>query len=165
MSRNVQSTAALVLSIVAIGLCGYMLGSLSGVSSDVAELTDLVREIQTDTRANSSILGRLGVAATGPSDQARIGQAKADLAAVKQGLDMYQAENESSAYPMSASVNSYEDLRNVISSYVRLPFRAEDVAFTFASYTSAHPDTFVLTARAKDSNRTVITLTPTVIRP
>jgi len=98
------------------------------------------------------------------SDRAKVGAAKAELATIKAGLGMYQAESDLSAYPSTETVTNYSELRNVLSPYVRLP-EEERVAWTFVSYTSARPDTFVLVARAKDRNQTTITVTPTDIKP
>jgi general secretion pathway protein G len=100
----------------------------------------------------------------GVSDKAKIGAAKAELATVKQGLGMYQAENDTSAYPASGVIGSHAELTTAIGTYVQIA-NATDAAFTFATYTSATTDTFVLTAKAKDRNRTVITVTPTTITP
>ena len=100
----------------------------------------------------------------GVSDKAKIGAAKAELATVKQGLGMYQAENDTSAYPASGDIGSHADLVTAIGTYVQIA-NATDASFTFASYNSATTDTFVLTAKAKDRNRTVITVTPTTITP
>ncbi len=100
----------------------------------------------------------------GVSDKAKIGAAQAELATVKQGLGMFQAENDTSAYPETATIGSHTDLVNVISTYVAVA-SAADASWTFTSYTSATSDTFVLLTKAKDRNRTVITVTPTVILP
>jgi prepilin-type N-terminal cleavage/methylation domain-containing protein len=100
----------------------------------------------------------------GVSDKAKIGAAKAELATIKQGLGMYQAENDTSAYPASGDIGTYDDLYNIIASYVQVS-NATDAAFTFVSYTSASQDTFVLVVKAKDRNRTVLTMTPTTVTP
>jgi len=100
----------------------------------------------------------------GVSDKAKIGAAKAELANVKQGLGMYQAENDTSAYPASGDITNYTELYDTIAPYVQIS-NATDASWTFDSYTSATPDTFVLVAKAKDRNRTTITVTPTVTTP
>lgn len=100
----------------------------------------------------------------GVSDKAKIGAAKAELANVKQGLGMFQAENDTSAYPATAAVASFTDLYGAIDDYVQIS-NETDAGWTFVSYTSATPDTFVLVAKAKDRNRTQITVTPTTITP
>ena len=53
-------------------------------------------------------------------------------------------------HPYDLCVNGY--LINLTNPYVKMP---EEVAWQFVSYTSAAPDTFVLTARVKDSKRTI----------
>ncbi|MFC1628951.1 hypothetical protein ACFL3H_07555 [Gemmatimonadota bacterium] len=98
------------------------------------------------------------------SDQARIGAAKAELAIVKNALGMFQAESDISAYPHAADMYSYQTIKDVLSPYIRMP-APEDASWTFAAYARARPDTFVLTAIARDKARTWITVTPTVIRP
>ncbi len=100
----------------------------------------------------------------GVSDKAKIGAAQAELATVKQGLGMYQAENDTSAFPESATISSHADLLLAIGTYVQVA-NATDASWTFTSYTSATTDTFVLLAKAKDRNRTTITVTPTIILP
>ncbi|MFC1530178.1 hypothetical protein ACFL6R_05615 [Gemmatimonadota bacterium] len=98
------------------------------------------------------------------SEMARIGAAKAEMATVKMGLGMFQAESDISAYPGTARITSYQTLRDILSPYLRMP-EAEDASWTFASYARAREDTFVLKGRARDSARTVITVTPTGIWP
>ncbi|MFO7767856.1 MAG: prepilin-type N-terminal cleavage/methylation domain-containing protein [bacterium] len=97
----------------------------------------------------------------GVSDKAKIGAAKAELANVKQGLGMYQAENDTSAYPPTGDITTYTDLYEAIAPYVQIS-NATDASWTFDSYESATADTFVLVAVAKDRNRTKIAVTPTV---
>ncbi len=162
MSRDMLPVTALALSVVALGLSAYLLGSLNGVSSEIAEFSDSVEAIEAKVDAKPFSMDVAALEAL--SDRARIGQAKADLLVVKAGLGMYQAEDNDSRYPRTGSISSYADLRSAISPYVRLP-GPEDVSFTFVAYTSAKPDTFVLSAKAKDKNRTLIRLTPTVITP
>jgi prepilin-type N-terminal cleavage/methylation domain-containing protein len=100
----------------------------------------------------------------GVSDKAKIGAAKAELATVKQGLGMYQAENDTSAFPSASTVTSYATLFQAISDYVQIS-NETDAAWTFLSYASATPDTFVLKVKAKDRARTELTVTPTTITP
>ena len=98
------------------------------------------------------------------SDQARIGAAKAELATVRNGLGMYQAENDTSAYPGAAMVTSHRDLIDILLPYIRMP-EPQDASWTFVSYARARPDTFALRAKAKDTARTLITVTSVVILP
>lgn len=100
----------------------------------------------------------------GVSDKAKIGAAKAELANVKQGLGMYQAENDTSAFPAASVITDYTSLYNTIADYVQIS-SATDASWTFVSYASATPDTFVLTVKAKDRDRTSIMVTPTTITP
>jgi len=99
------------------------------------------------------------------SDRARIGAAKAELATIRNGLGMYQAESDISAYPGASDMTSYQAIREILSPYLRLPETEDDAAWTFVSYARAMRDTFVLKGRARDSARTVITVTPTGIWP
>ena len=90
--------------------------------------------------------------------------AMSELASVKVGLGMFHAESEfpHQGYPSTEDITSYDDLKNVLSPYIRLP--DEDMAsFTFISFTSERPITFVLVARAKDRRKTTITVTPIAI--
>jgi general secretion pathway protein G len=100
----------------------------------------------------------------GVSDKAKIGAAKAELATVKNLLGMYQAENDTSAYPAAADVTSHAELVTILEPYGGIP-AASEASWTFVSYARATEDTFVLTGKADDRNRTVITVTPTVITP
>jgi type II secretion system protein G len=100
----------------------------------------------------------------GVSDKAKIGAAQAELATIKNGLGMYQAENDSSSYPTAAQVTSHATLASVLSAYVQIP-NATDASWVFSSYARANKDTFVLKATAKDRNSTIVTVTPTVITP
>ena len=91
-----------------------------------------------------------------PMDQARIATAIAELHSVKTGLVMY---NRTGRFPRTSEVNSVDDLRSMLADLA--PLQPEP-AFTFESYVSAHPDTFVLITRAMDRARTAMVLTPTV---
>jgi len=96
----------------------------------------------------------------GVADKARIGAAEAELATVKQGLGMYQAENDSSSFPVT--ISDHAGLMAAISGFVQIA-GVTDAAFVFVSYARATRDTFVLKAQAKDRNATVVTVTPTDI--
>lgn len=125
---------------------------------------ELIKKIEEQNQQLDQLLESFQERFASVSDRAKIGAAQAELATIKNGLGMFQAESDVSAYPTSDSINSYGDIRRILSSYLRLP--AEDrVSFAFASYTSAKADTFVLKAVAKDRNRTIITVTPTAILP
>lgn len=97
-------------------------------------------------------------------DDTLVYAAKAELASVQTGLLMYRAENIESRYPSVMAIFSYGTLRYHLSPFVRLPDEYQ-APFIFKSYVRAMPDTFVLQAWAKDSKRTVITVTPTSITP
>ena len=96
----------------------------------------------------------------GVADKARIGAAEAELATVKEGLGMYQAENDSSSFP--PAIADHTALMTAISPYVQIA-GLTDASFVFVSYARATRDTFVLKAQAKDRNATVVTVTPTDI--
>lgn len=100
----------------------------------------------------------------GVSDKAKIGAAKAELATIKNGLGMFQAENDSSSYPTATQITSHLTLAAVLSAYVQIP-AAADASFVYADYVRANKDTFVLTATAKDRNSTIVTVTPVNITP
>ena len=100
----------------------------------------------------------------GVSDKAKIGAAQAELATIKNGLGMFQAENDSSSYPLASQISSHATLASVLSAYVQIP-AAADASFVYAGYVRATKDTFVLTATAKDRNSTVVTVTPVNITP
>ena len=97
----------------------------------------------------------------GVADKARIGSAKAELQQIGTLIGMYQAENDTAAYPEAASVTSYAELTTVLAPYGAVP---EENAFTFVSYASATADTFVVTVKAKDRQRTTLTLSPLGVR-
>ena len=100
----------------------------------------------------------------GVSDKAKIGAAKAELATIKNLLGMYQAENDTSAYPAAADITSHQNLVDILATYGGIPQPGE-ASWTFTSYARATEDTFVLKGKADDRNRTEITVTPTVITP
>lgn len=100
----------------------------------------------------------------GVSDKAKIGAAQAELATIKNGLGMFQAENDSSSYPLASQITSHVTLAAMLSAYVQIP-AAADAAFVYAGYVRANRDTFVLTATAKDRNSTMVTVTPVNITP
>jgi len=90
--------------------------------------------------------------------------AKAELSSVQTGLRMYLFDGGEDAYPSAAAINSYRDLKYVLSNFVQLPDE-EQASFTFHSYARLRADTFILKARARDSKRTIITVTPSSITP
>jgi len=92
----------------------------------------------------------------------QIGAAMSELATIKNALGMYQAENDTSAYPPTSSITSHADLIETLSPYISLPEKRQ-AAWLFLSYTSAYSDTFVLVGRAKDFKLTRLVVTPTVI--
>ena len=98
----------------------------------------------------------------GVSDKAKIGAAEAELATIKNMLGMYQAENDTSAYPATGDITSHADLVTICAAYGGIP-AAGEASWTFVSYASAATDTFVLIGKADDRDRTEITVTPTVI--
>ena len=57
----------------------------------------------------------------GVSDKAKIGAAKAELATVKNLLGMYQAENDTSAYPAAADITSHAQLVTILRSTYLVP--------------------------------------------
>ena len=93
------------------------------------------------------------------SDDDWIEAAKVELSYVRIGLEMYRAESASSAYPPTTAITSHRELMDVLSPFVKISETVEDASWTFVSYVSARPDTFVLRTRAKDTNRTRITVT------
>ncbi|MFC1544435.1 hypothetical protein ACFL4Y_04190 [Gemmatimonadota bacterium] len=177
MRHGIQPAAALVVAALIVGCAGQaatrpdvqqleariqeLEARIAEMQAQIEELTRTLRPIQAlEELVQQGLQQRF----EGVSDRARIGAAKAELATIKQGLGMFQAESDDSAYPGTADISSYADLRNTVSPYVRIA-RGEDAAYTFVAYTSAKPDTFVLLAKARDSARTLITVTPTVITP
>ena len=100
----------------------------------------------------------------GVSDKAKIGAAKAELATIKNLLGMYQAENDTSAYPAAADITSHAELVTILAPYGGIPAAAE-ASWSFTSYARATEDTFVLTGKANDRSRTTVVVTPTVITP
>jgi len=97
-------------------------------------------------------------------DAATIEAAKAELTVVRNGLGMFQAESDVSAYPPSSAITRYDELYAVLSPYIAMP-EMQDAAWSFVSYVSARPDTFVLRGMAKDSNNILMTVTSVVIKP
>lgn len=97
-------------------------------------------------------------------DETLVYMAKAELASVRNGFNMYLVDGGESAYPSTAAINSYDNLKYVLSDFVQL-LDEELASFTFHSYARAGADTFILKATAKDSKRTIITVTPTSITP
>ena len=177
MKHVIRPTAALMMAALIVGCAGQaatrpdvqqleariqeLEARIAEMQAQIEELTRTLRPIQAlEELVQQGLQQRF----EGVSDRARISAAKAELATVKQGLGMFQAESDDSAYPRTAQINSFADLRGILSPYIRLP-READVSFTFVSYVSAKPDTFVLTARAMDRERTTITVTPATIRP
>lgn len=92
------------------------------------------------------------------TDKSRVAAAEYELALAMRGIFMYQTTNDSMAFPTADMIQNYEDLRLVVSSFIGMPPREEDSRFTFVSYT-ADDTSFTLIARARDSDRTTMTMT------
>ena len=54
----------------------------------------------------------------GVSDEARIDAARAEMASVKQGLFVYQAESSTASFPTSQMISNYADLARILSPYL-----------------------------------------------
>ncbi len=90
--------------------------------------------------------------------KAKISAAEQELDLSVQGLFYYKTENDSSSFPPTSLITSYEDLRQVVAEYIGwLPTEA-DAAYTFTSYAGADTG-FTLSAKAKDADRTVLVAT------
>ena len=100
----------------------------------------------------------------GVSDKAKISAAKAEMTTVRSLIGMYQAENDTSAYPAAADAATHAALVTLLAPYGGIP-AADEAQWTFVSYARASEDTFVLIGKADDRSRTQITVTPTVITP
>jgi len=98
----------------------------------------------------------------GVSDKARVAAAQSELATIKNALGMYQAENDSAAYPSNSTISSHATLVSALAPYISLP-SAGEASWTWVSYNSASKDTFVLTAKAKDRKSTQLLVTPNEI--
>ena len=94
------------------------------------------------------------------SDESMIDLAREELNLIRNGLAMYQAENDTSAYPRSADIISHQRLLDAMAGYVDLPATPRESAFSYVSYISPAPDTFVLMVKARDDDRTAICATP-----
>ncbi len=90
--------------------------------------------------------------------KARISAAEYEMTLAMRGIFMYQTTNDTMAFPHTDLIQNYEDLRLVVASFIGMPPREEDSRFTFISYT-ADDTSFTLLARARDSDRTLMTLT------
>jgi len=92
------------------------------------------------------------------TNEARISAAEYEMTLAMRGIYMYQTTNDTLCFPNSSIITSYEDLRLVVAPFIGMPPREEDSKFTFISY-SADDTSFTLIARAKDAERTRLTLT------
>jgi hypothetical protein len=88
-----------------------------------------------------------------PVDQAMMVSVMSELRLVKQGLEMYRAQNSLAEYPSTDEINSLEQLRRVMPSYMALP---DSVSFAFSSYISQSPDHFLLKVRANDARQSIL---------
>ncbi len=92
------------------------------------------------------------------SNRARLDGAKAELTVVRQALVIYRSTHVSSAYPLSSEITNHMELVRILAPYALL-FNPPEASWTFVSYTSAHPDTFVLRAKVRDRQQTNIVVT------
>ncbi len=92
----------------------------------------------------------------GMIDRAKVSTAEHSVQQALRGIWFYQTQNDSLTFPDSDMINSYSDLQDVVLEYIgSLP--EENVAdFRFVSY-SATDTSFILMARAKDGDETLIT--------
>jgi hypothetical protein len=85
--------------------------------------------------------------------------AQFELDDIDEGLRAYQAENDSTAFPFSNMITSYNDLFSILFPYVKLS-PEEEMHWTFVSYNSSSPDTYELKVVVKDKWQTRITAWP-----
>lgn len=92
----------------------------------------------------------------GMIDRTKISTAEHSMQQAMRGIWFYQTQDDSLTFPDSDMINSYSDLQDVVLEYIgSLP--EENIAdFRFVSY-SATDTSFILVARAKDLDETVIT--------
>lgn len=92
----------------------------------------------------------------GMIDRTKISTAEHSMQQAMRGIWFYQTQDDSLTFPDSDMINSYSDLQDVVLEYIgSLP--EENIAdFRFVSY-SATDTSFILVARAKDRDETVIT--------
>ncbi len=92
------------------------------------------------------------------SSKAKISAAEQEVDQAVQGLWYYRTENDSTSFPPSSMITNYEELRATISEYIGWPPQQSNASFTFVSYAGADTG-FTLSARARDSDRTLIVAT------
>lgn len=92
----------------------------------------------------------------GMIDRTKISTAEHSMQQAMRGIWFYQTQDDSLTFPDSDMINSYSDLQDVVLEYIgSLP--EENIAdFRFVSY-SVTDTSFILVARAKDRDETVIT--------
>lgn len=92
----------------------------------------------------------------GMIDRTKISTAEHSMQQAMRGIWFYQTQDDSLTFPDSDMINSYSDLQDVVLEYIgSLP--EENIAdFRFVSY-SVTDTSFILVARAKDLDETVIT--------
>ena len=92
------------------------------------------------------------------SDKAWVAAAKFELHEAMRGIWLYQTENDSMAYPTTSMITSYTELSQVIDPFVGSLPAEQNSKFTFVSY-SANDTSFSLVGKARDSQRSILTVT------
>ncbi len=96
-------------------------------------------------------------------DRSRVATAVGQLRDVQRSFLMHRAESFKPEYPPTDSISTYADLNRFLSEYRHLPPAQETLAWVFLCYYCSNPEEYLLVTEAKDSRRTLITITPTQI--
>ncbi len=98
-------------------------------------------------------------------DGARVAAALGSLRNVRTGLMMRRMEEERAGFPATDEISSYADLRTLLAGYVPLPADPVRQEWIFLAWLRPEPESFLLLTEARDSRRTLITITDQEIIP
>lgn len=98
-------------------------------------------------------------------DQSKIAVALSQLRDISRAFVMRQVETGYVYFPPSEDIRSYTDLREILLEYTDLPPDPTRQGWVFLSYFRPDPEDYLLVVEARDSQRTLITVTSSEIIP
>jgi len=98
-------------------------------------------------------------------DQARVAAALGQLRNIQQSFMVRMAEGITARFPPTEAIRSYSDLRDLLSDYADIPADPTQKGWVFLSYFRPTPDRYLLVTEARNTQRTLITISQEGITP
>ncbi len=108
---------------------------------------------------------RPGTEAQQALDQARIAVALGQLRNIQQSFMVRMAEGITARFPPTEAIRRYSDLRDLLSDYADMPADPTQKSWVFLCYFCPTPDRYLLVTEARNTQRTLVTISQEGIIP